>query len=85
MKPEIPKKKRKAYSGFLGTQALRLSVDYDKYFHEGTDVANELEPYSSHNTLRLTVDEVVEKLKSIEYVQRELSPRTDFPKILPSW
>ena len=45
---------------------------YDKYFVEGKEAPVELEPYTSHNTRRLTVDEVVEKLLTLEDVRKEL-------------
>lgn len=48
-------------------------LNYDKYFVEGTTHKVDPEPYTSHNTRRLTVDEVVEKLRSLDYVQEELA------------
>lgn len=46
-------------------------LNYDNYFVDGKiDVKNE--DYNSHNTYRMTVEEVVTKLKSLEYVQKEL-------------
>lgn len=48
-------------------------LNYDKYFVEGTTPASEPEPYTSHNTRRLSVEEVVEKLKTLDYVREVLA------------
>lgn len=46
-------------------------LNYDNYFIDGNiDVKNE--DYNSHNTYRMSEDEVIEKLMSLEYVQKEL-------------
>lgn len=58
---------------YFRVPADRRDLNYDKYFVEGTTVATEPEPYTSHNTRRLTIEEVVEKLRSLDYVQRELN------------
>lgn len=47
-------------------------LNYDKYFVEGTTPVQEPEPYTSHNTRRLTVDQIVEKLLELDYIQEEL-------------
>lgn len=47
-------------------------LNYDKYFVEGVTHDADPEPYTSHNTRRLNVDEVVEKLLSLNYVKKEL-------------
>ncbi|TGL57207.1 NAD-dependent epimerase/dehydratase family protein [Leptospira ognonensis] len=48
-------------------------LNYNKYFVEGTQFVSELEDYTSHNTHRLKVDEIVELLKSLDYIKEELS------------
>ncbi|MFQ9680928.1 MAG: hypothetical protein ACLRZH_13350 [Ruthenibacterium lactatiformans] len=50
----------------------RRDLNYDKYFVNG-EVRTQAEDYTSHNTRRLTVDEVVDKLPSLEYVKEELA------------
>lgn len=66
----------KSKSEDLG-QYFRVPVDkrdlnYDKYFVEGTkDFAN-FEAYTSHNTKRLSVGEVKEKLLTLPLIRREL-------------
>jgi UDP-glucose 4-epimerase len=47
-------------------------LNYDKYFNEGDENTHKIEEYNSFNTKRLTVDEVIEKLLSLDYVQMEL-------------
>lgn len=58
---------------YFRVTADRRDLNYDKYFVEGTTPDKEPEPYTSHNTRRLTVEEVVDKLNSLDYIQRELS------------
>lgn len=47
-------------------------LNYDKYFKNGLDILNSELEYTSHNTRRLSVEEVKEKLLSLEYVRNEL-------------
>ena len=47
-------------------------MNYDKYFVDGTVHAENPEPYTSHNTLRLTVDEIVDKLLELRLVKNVL-------------
>lgn len=46
-------------------------LNYDKYFDEG-DASSIPEEYTSSNTRRLTVPEIIEKLKTTDYIQEEL-------------
>ena len=59
--------------GYFRVSADNRDLNYDKYFVEGTTHEKDPEPYTSHNTRRLTVDEVVEKLLTLDYVQKELA------------
>jgi len=47
-------------------------LNYGKYFTEGEEQISHLEDYNSHNTQRLTVAEIKEKLLKLEYVKQEL-------------
>lgn len=59
--------------GFYRVPADQRDLNYDKYFIEGNeDLASEAE-YNSHNTERLNIDEVKEKLLNLKYVQSELN------------
>jgi UDP-N-acetylglucosamine 4,6-dehydratase len=44
-------------------------LNYDKYFIEGNEEVVATEEYNSENTTRLTVDQVVEKLKTTDYIK----------------
>lgn len=48
-------------------------LNYNKYFTEGVEQVSLMEDYNSHNTHRLTIDEVKEKLLKLDYIQQELS------------
>ena len=48
-------------------------LNYGKYFTEGEEKISEIEDYNSHNTRRLTVPEIKEKLLKLEYIQQQLS------------
>lgn len=47
-------------------------LNYDKYFIQGDEKLSTMEEYNSHNTYRLGVDEVKEKLLSLQFIQNEL-------------
>jgi len=47
-------------------------LNYGKYFTEGQEQISLLEDYNSHNTQRLTVTEIKDKLLKLEYIQQEL-------------
>lgn len=48
-------------------------LNYNKYFVEGEQHLSVTEDYHSHNTERLNVDQIKEKLLTLDYVTRELS------------
>ena len=48
-------------------------LNYGKYFTEGEEKISEIDDYNSHNTRRLSVAEIKEKLLNLEYIQQELS------------
>ena len=47
-------------------------LNYDKYFHDGDTQRNTLTEFNSNNTELLTVEQVKEKLLSLEYIRNEL-------------
>jgi UDP-N-acetylglucosamine 4,6-dehydratase/5-epimerase len=47
-------------------------LNYGKYFTEGQEIISHMEDYNSHNTQRLTVPEIKEKLLGLDYIQQEL-------------
>ena len=48
-------------------------LNYDKYFIEGNEQLSTIDEYNSHNTHRLSVEEVKEMLLSLSYIQEELA------------
>lgn len=52
-------------------------LNYGKYFVEGEEVVSQTEDYNSHNTTRLGIAQVKEKLLSLELVQNELENYED--------
>jgi UDP-glucose 4-epimerase len=48
-------------------------LNYNKYFTEGTEKVSLAEDYNSHNTQRLIISEIKERLMKLEYIQQELA------------
>lgn len=48
-------------------------LNYKKYFVEGEEKVSESEDYTSHNTNRLSVDEIKNLLLKLDYIQGELN------------
>jgi UDP-glucose 4-epimerase len=48
-------------------------LNYGKYFTEGKEIISNFEDYHSHNTIRLTIDQVKEKLLALDFIQQELN------------
>ena len=57
---------------FYKVPADKRNLNYDKYFIEGDKEISEQEEYNSHNTDRLTIPQIKEKLLELEYIQQEL-------------
>ncbi|MCX7117374.1 MAG: polysaccharide biosynthesis protein [Legionellales bacterium] len=51
-------------------------LNYNQYFVEGDDLVSHTEDYTSHNTTRLTLEEVKTLLLSLDYIQRALRSRS---------
>ncbi len=47
-------------------------LNYDKYYENGDLIASGCDDYNSHNTTRLSVNEIKSKLLGLDYVKREL-------------
>lgn len=58
--------------GYYRIPADNRDLNYNKYFTEGTERVSQSEDYNSHNTERLTIPKIKEKLLSLEYIQKEL-------------
>lgn len=58
---------------FYRVPADNRDLNYDKYFTDGNAQRNILTEFNSDNTMRLNIDQVKEKLLSLEYIQNELN------------
>lgn len=58
---------------FYRVPADTRSLNYDKYFKDGDTERNPLTEFNSNNTNLLTVEQVKEKLLSLEYIKNELA------------
>lgn len=59
--------------GFYRIPADSRDLNYDKYFVEGDHELSNSDEYNSHNTTRLSLEQVKDKLLNLSYVQSELS------------
>ena len=57
---------------FYRVPADKRDLNYDKYFVEGDQRLFSIEEYNSHNTDRLNIEQIKEKLLTLNYVQSEL-------------
>jgi len=57
---------------FYRVPADNRDLNYGKYFETGDVVTSLSEDYNSHNTRRLNVDEIVEKLRKLDFIETEL-------------
>ena len=48
-------------------------LNYDKYFVEGDNSLEKIQDYTSHNTKRLSLDEVKELLLTVDYVREQIA------------
>ena len=58
--------------GFYKIPSDKRDLNYDRFFLEGDNKLSSQDEYNSHNTTRLTISEIKEKLLQIEYVKEEL-------------
>ncbi len=59
--------------GYFRIPADNRDLNYEKFFDEGEQTISQFEDYNSHNTKRLSVNEVKEALLSLDYIKNELS------------
>lgn len=58
---------------FYRVPADKRDLNYDKYFVDGNQKLSSEEEYNSHNTERLNIEQIKEKLLSLEFVREELA------------
>ncbi|WP_438296708.1 polysaccharide biosynthesis protein [Sporosarcina sp. FA15] len=57
---------------FYRVPADNRDLNYDKYFEEGNEKLSTDEEYNSHNTYRLSIEQIKGKLLELAYIQSEL-------------
>ena len=57
---------------FYRVPSDKRGLNYDKYFNDGDTERNPLTEFNSHNTELLNVEQVKEKLLTLEYIRTEL-------------
>jgi UDP-N-acetylglucosamine 4,6-dehydratase/5-epimerase len=58
--------------GFYRVPADKRDLNYDKYFVEGDQKLSSEQEYNSHNTERLSIEQIKHKLLMLDYVREEL-------------
>lgn len=58
--------------GFYRIPADKRDLNYEKYFENGNKRLSIEQEYNSHNTEILTIDQIKEKLLTLEFIQKEL-------------
>ena len=59
-------------AGYYRISADNRDLNYAKYFSDGEEQISVLDDYTSHNTVRLNVEQVKALLLKLEYIQEEL-------------
>ncbi len=57
---------------FYRVPADNRDLNYGNYFEKGDLKASEYEDYNSHNTTRLSIEQIKEKLLKLEYIKNQL-------------
>lgn len=57
---------------FYRVPADNRDLNYDKYFLEGNENLEKVSDYNSHNTERLNIEQIKDKLLKLDYVRKEL-------------
>ncbi|WP_141502215.1 polysaccharide biosynthesis protein [Paenibacillus luteus] len=65
------------FGNFYRVPADQRDLNYDKYFVEGEELLTSEVEYNSHNTQRLNIEQIKEKLLSLDFVQNELKGWND--------
>ncbi|NJD02105.1 MAG: NAD-dependent epimerase/dehydratase family protein [Ruminiclostridium sp.] len=60
------------FGDYFRIPADNRDLNYEKYLRYGKKLASGLSDYNSHNTHRLTFDELKKMLLSLDYIQKEL-------------
>jgi len=60
------------FDNYYRVSADKRDLNYEKYFSEGNSKLAIVEEYNSHNTQRLNLEEIKERLLQLNFVQEEL-------------
>lgn len=63
--------------GYYRIPSDNRDLNYNKYFIEGQEEISEAQDYNSHNTERLSIEQIKEKLLSLRFVRDELAEWND--------
>ena len=66
------KMKSEDHGRYFRVPVDKRDLNYDKYFVKGAPDLEKVEAYTSHNTARLNVGEVKEKLLTLPFIREEL-------------
>ena len=58
---------------FYRVPADNRGLNYDKYFKEGDEARNTLTEFNSNNTRRLSLQETIDTIAKLEYIQGRLA------------
>ncbi len=59
--------------GFYRVPADKRELNYDKYYDEGLEGFSKSNEYNSDNTIQLNIEQVKDKLLTLDYLQKELA------------
>jgi len=72
--------KAEDWDKYFRIRADNRDLNYNKFLASGETKISGLSDFNSHNTKRLTVEEIKQKLMAIEYIKNELSSASDTRK-----
>jgi UDP-glucose 4-epimerase len=58
---------------FYRVPADQRDLNYDKYFTDGNKEISRLSEFNSNNTKLLTIEQTMEKLLTLSYIQEEIN------------
>lgn len=58
---------------YFRVPADNRDLNYDKYFNKGEAIPETVEEYTSFNTQQLNVEQIIEKLKTTDFIKEELT------------
>jgi UDP-N-acetylglucosamine 4,6-dehydratase len=59
--------------GYYRISSDNRDLNYAQYFSKGEEIVSQLEDYTSHNTYRLSVEQIKQLLLKLDYIKEELN------------